>query len=215
MLSPQEYLVAKSYVSNITARLDVDDYVGAYLVWDAFLNGDSTPGGAWFTNVTGLTNYFNIAVDTPPDFGYFSTYVTSAAVRAALGVGSTPYLDGNLAVEIALEADVLFTQKPRVEALLDGGVEVLIYNGALDIICGAPLTERYVPLLSWSGGPAWVESPKVIWHDASGGNVAGYARTYANLKNVVVRGGGHILPFDQPVRALDLITRFVNGVAFD
>lgn len=216
LLSPQEYLVAQSYVRNISTALDNDDYVGAYLTWDAFLNGDSTPGGAWFTNVTGLTNYFNVATETPPDFSYFTSYVTSAAVRAALGVGSIPYNDGNLTVEIALEADVLFTQKPRVEALLQNGFRVLIYNGALDLICGAPLTEKYVPLLSWPGNAAWNASPKIIWKDAGGaGTVAGYARTYANLVNVVMRGAGHMAPFDQPVRSLDLITRFVNGQTFD
>ena len=142
LLSPQEYLVAQSYVANITRALDNDDYVGAYLVWDAFLNGDSTQGGSWFMNVTGLSNYFNVAIDTPPDFSYYSTFVTSPAVRAALGVGNITYNDGNLAVEIALEGDVLYSQKPRVEALLQNGVKVLIYNGALDLICGAPLTER-------------------------------------------------------------------------
>jgi hypothetical protein len=49
----------KRSVRNITALIDFDDYVGAYKVWDSFLNGDSTQGGAWYTNVTGLTNYFN------------------------------------------------------------------------------------------------------------------------------------------------------------
>jgi len=41
LLSPAEYLVAQSYVRNITALIDFDDYVGAYKVWDSFLNGDS------------------------------------------------------------------------------------------------------------------------------------------------------------------------------
>ena len=142
LLSNPEYEVAKQYVANITAKLDVEDYVGAYLVWDAFLNGDSTPGGAWFTNVTGLTNYFNIAIDTPPDFGYFAPWVTSSEVRTALGVGNRPYSDGNLAVELALKGDVMYSQKPRLEALLTGGLKVLVYNGALDLICGAPLVSE-------------------------------------------------------------------------
>ncbi len=57
-------------------------------VWDAFLNGDLTPGGAWFSNVTGLTNYFNVAAETPAAWDYYETYVTSASVRAAIGVGN-------------------------------------------------------------------------------------------------------------------------------
>ena len=49
----------------------------------------------------------------------------------------------------------------------------------------------------------------------SNNNIAGFARSYANLVNVVIRGAGHMAPYDQPLRALDLITRFVNGTAFD
>ena len=149
LLSDVEYKIAQSYVANITEAIQAEDYVGAYLVWDAFLNGDSTPGGAWFTNVTGLTNYFNIAIETPPDFGYFVPWLTSPTVRGALGVGDRPFLDGNLKVEIALKADVMFSQKPNLEAILAAGLNVLIYNGALDLICGAPLTERKSPLTLW------------------------------------------------------------------
>ncbi|XP_064401463.1 probable serine carboxypeptidase CPVL isoform X5 [Halichondria panicea] len=43
-----------------------------------------------------------------------------------------------------------------------------------------------------------------------GDDVAGYVRTVNKFMQVVVRGGGHILPFDQPERALNLIQNFVN-----
>jgi vitellogenic carboxypeptidase-like protein len=214
-----DYGVAQSYVANISSRLAEDDFVGAYRVWDAFLNGDTTPGGAWFTNVTGLSNYFNIASDPGLAFSYFETWVTSAAVRAAIGVGSQPYADGNVAVEIALMGDVMFSQKPRVEALLQStapSYKVLIYNGALDIICGAPLTERYVALLSWPGSTAFAAARRAVWLDPqfTDGTVSGYVRVALSgglLVQGVVRGGGHMVPFDQPSRALDLITRFVDG----
>ncbi len=193
LLSLPEYATAQSYVRNITERIAASDYVGAYLVWDAFLNGDSTPGGAWFTNVTGLTNYFNIAIETPPDFGYFAPWLTSQTVRAALGVGTRPFNDGNIAVELALKGDVMFSQKPNLEALLAHGYKVLLYNGALDLICGAPLTERYVPLLDWQGRGGWNASPKVQWKDVDvQGAVSGYSRSFENLNHVIMRGAGHM-----------------------
>jgi vitellogenic carboxypeptidase-like protein len=217
LISIEDYEVARNYSARITEALNADDYVSAYLIWDAFLNGDSTRGGAWFTNVTGLTNYFNIASELPPDFNYFTSYVTSAAVRAAIGVGNAKYNDGNLAVELALVGDVLFSQKPRVEALLQAGKKVLIYNGALDIICGAPLTERYLPLLEWQGAAAWAQSQRALWHDKNfpGGAISGYSRAAQNLLQVVIRGAGHMAPFDQPYRSLDMISRFVDGRDFD
>ena len=197
LLSPSEYLIAQSYQDNITAQITAEDYVGAYLTWDAFLNGDSTLGGAWFTNVTGLTNYFNIATETPTEFVYYAQYVTSPAVRAAIGAGTRVFNDGNLAVELALTGDVMFSQKPRIEALLTAGLRVLIYNGALDIICGAPLTERYVPLLQWPGAAAFNATPKALWHDPvyPGGAISGYARETDNFVNVVMRGAGHVRLF--------------------
>jgi len=165
-----------------------------------------------------LTNYFNIATETSPEFGYYSQYVTSDAVRTAIGVGSNTYNDGNLQVELALKGDVMFSQKPRLEAILQAGKKVLIYNGALDLICGAPLTERYVPLLNWSGNTAWNASPKVLWHDIDypgNSTISGYSRSYQNLNQVVIRGAGHMAPFDAPSRSLDLITRFINNQEFN
>ncbi len=121
-------------------------------------------------------------------------------MRAAIGVGSTPFNDGNVHVEMALMGDVMFSQKPRLEALLQneyaapsgsgGGLKiktffffsknrgkclhvfvftlrfkVLIYNGALDLICGGPLTERYLPLLDWQGASEWPQTPRTLWMD--------------------------------------------------
>jgi len=223
LISSEDYLVAQGYVANITERIAADDYRGAYSFWDAFLNGDTTPGGAWFTNVTGLTNYFNVASDPGTAFNYFASWVTSPAVRAAIGVGSQPYLDGNVNVEIALIGDVMYSQRPRVEALLQSTeprYKVLMYNGALDIICGAPLTERYVALLAWPGSAAFAAARRGVWVDPAvpdGSVVSGYVRAAQDpqagfLAQGVIRGAGHMAPFDQPERSLDLITRFVDGL---
>ncbi len=94
---------------------------------------------------------------------------------------------------------------------------MLIYNGALDLICGAPLTERYLPLLEWAGAAAWQQTPRSLWHDTSypGGAIAGYFRGTANLLQVVIRGAGHMAPTDQPTRSLDMMSRFIDGRDFD
>ncbi len=138
-------------------------------------------------------------------------------MRAALNIGSRKYIPSNLAVELALQGDVMYSQKMNLEALLSSGLyKVLIYNGALDLICGAPLTERYVPLLAWPGQAGWNASPKNIWWDtAQPGAVSGYSRSFGNLNHVIMRGAGHMAPFDQPARSLDLITRFVEGQPFN
>jgi vitellogenic carboxypeptidase-like protein len=54
---------------------------------------------------------------------------------------------------------------------------------------------------------------RTAWYGTDG-TVSGFVRTALNLTQVVVRGAGHILPFDQPVRALDMIQRFINGTGW-
>ena len=84
-----------------------------------------------------------------------------------------------------------------------------------DIICGAPLTERYLPVLEWPGASAWEASSRTLWHDpVSGGVISGYSRVAANLRQVVIRGAGHMVPFDQPQRALQMLTNFIDGRDF-
>jgi vitellogenic carboxypeptidase-like protein len=88
-------------------------------------------------------------------------------------------------------------------------------SGQNDIILGPPLTEnalRSPALATWSRQADFVKAPKAAWH--VGADLAGYARAVGNFAYVVVRGAGHMVPGDQPVRALDLITRFVEGRPF-
>lgn len=40
---------------------------------------------------------------------------------------------------------------------------MLIYNGQLDLIVGAPLTETMLPTVDWSGAQAFAAAKKVIW----------------------------------------------------
>ena len=44
--------------------------------------------------------------------------------------------------------------------------------------------------------------------------VAGYATQAADLTYVLVRGAGHLVPFDQPERAYDMITRFIDDIPY-
>jgi vitellogenic carboxypeptidase-like protein len=136
-------------------------------------------------------------------------------VRAALGVGSIPYQDGNTQVEISLGGDVMFSQKDNLAFLLSSGIKVLLYNGALDIICGAPLTDAYIPTVQWPGAAAFAAAPRAIWHEPATGNVAGWASEGGGLTRVVIKGAGHIAPYDQPGRTQDMITRFISGGAWN
>merc|ERR1712050_292601 len=93
-------------------------------------------------------------------------------------------------------------------------------SGQNDIILGPALTEKFLYNLNWSGKDMYRASHKTIWRLAINGpgsklpDVAGYVRQVGNFTQAVVRGAGHMVPGDQPARAFDLITRFVEGRSF-
>ncbi len=57
---------------------------------------------------------------------------------------------------------------------------------------------------------------KQIWKVTPGDvEVAGYFRQVGDFYQVIVRNAGHILPYDQPKVALDMIKRFINNKGFE
>jgi len=68
----------------------------------------------------------------------------------------------------------------------------------------------------WKYQSEYLRVPRLIWRvRPTDVEVAGYVRRVHDFYQVVVRGGGHILPYDQPERSWDMIDRFVSGRPFD
>ena len=47
-----------------------------------------------------------------------------------------------------------------------------------------------------------------------GKELAGYSKKVGNLVQVLVRNAGHMVPYDQPRWAFDMINRFTSGKDF-
>ncbi|XP_072144221.1 probable serine carboxypeptidase CPVL [Dermacentor andersoni] len=92
--------------------------------------------------------------------------------------------------------------------------KVLIYSGPLDIIVSYPATEALMYSLKWSGSKEWSKAEKKIWRSNDGECVYGYSKHARNCRLVLVRNGGHIVPYDQPEAAYEMITKFFNNVPF-
>merc|ERR1712190_418872 len=98
---------------------------------------------------------------------------------------------------------------------------VVIYSGQNDIILGPALTEQFLLDMPWGKQAEYRKAPKTVWRRADKGpggsklaDVAGYARQVGQFWQVVVRGAGHMVPGDQPERALDMLDRFISGRGF-
>lgn len=146
----------------------------------------------------------------PEDQGYYWQFVTLPAVRRAVHVGNLTFNDGS-AVEKHLLLDVMQSIKPWLGVLMDhyrvslcftrgrGGVarpssnasrppappQVLIYSGQLDVIVAAPLTERFLPTVNWTGAADYKKAPRFHWKvQPTDTEVAGYVRSVGEFYQV-------------------------------
>eukprot|EP00058_Branchiostoma_floridae_P015263 XP_002600751.1 hypothetical protein BRAFLDRAFT_83494 [Branchiostoma floridae] len=146
--------------------------------------------------------------------GYYEDYLALPEVRKAIHVGNLTFHDGSDVQRYLLAPDFLKSVKPWVATIMEN-YKVLIYNGQLDIIVGAPLTENFLWSLPWTRLEQYQKADRTVWKiNPSDTEVAGFVKQVDNFYQVIVKGAGHILPFDQPERAYDMIDRFVSGRGF-
>jgi vitellogenic carboxypeptidase-like protein len=179
------------------------------------MDGDLTKEPAYFKNATGLNFYFNyLRATPPPDTNYYASFVQQNSVRRSLHVGSTSYVEDSK-VETFLRNDMYDSVRPWIEALLDApeSYKVLIYSGQLDIIVAHTLTESMLRKMEWRGAKQFQAADRKIWR-VGGTDVAGYVKKFKNLTYLVVRNAGHMIPYDQPKWAFDMINRFTAGKPF-
>lgn len=212
----------QEYEGIIQDKLNLGDNVGAFEAFDEMLNGDFYPYPTYYANVTGMsTNYFNfeLAPDAVPLGGDFVDWLRMPAVRAQIHVGWRKYKPANSTVEARLKGVWMLGQVDQLVTLMEN-YKVLVYSGQNDVILGAPLTEQSVDALNWTGKADYAAAKKVVWRRSASGtgsklpDVAGYVRQAQNFTYAVVRGAGHMVPGDQPERALDLLKHFISGTSF-
>ncbi|KAJ7223362.1 Alpha/Beta hydrolase protein [Mycena pura] len=157
-----------------------------------------------------------------PVTAHIRAYLSRPDVRAALGVD--PAVPANFtscatAVGTAFRAqlDSFTAATPNyIGGLLERGVRVLIYVGTYDWICNWVGNERWTLALEWSGQTQFAAEPLRPW--AVGGDFtkgrAGLARSAKGLTFATIDGAGHMVPYDKPKEALDLLQRWLSGDGF-
>lgn len=136
-------------------------------------------------------------------------------MREALHVGNASFPSNPTTCEKHLLKDFMVSFVDELVLMLDNDYKVLLYSGQLDVIIGVALTERFFPGVPWHGKAAYAAATKAVWRiEPSDKEVAGYVRQVGKFTQVIIRGAGHIVPYDQPDRALDVIARFVEGRSY-
>lgn len=108
-----------------------------------------------------------------------------------------------------------------VNLLDDAKISVLVYNGDRDATCNSVGSEMFLDQLEeWTGAAAWKDPEQYnrgLWipdPDDEGQAIGGYSKEVQNLIFVIVTNSGHLVPFNRPVAALDLITRLLEGKSY-
>ncbi|KAK2054456.1 alpha/beta-hydrolase [Colletotrichum caudatum] len=157
------------------------------------------------------------------------TYINSDRIWAALEIPaevarnfSLISWDVNSAFELA--GDTSLTTEAEVKYILESGVDVLIYNGDLDLACNTAGNVRWTNRLSWAGQVEFNAKELEPWFAAKGGErvlagkwkqvtkpARGGGGRETRFAFVTVKGSGHMVPLDQPEAGLQMVRNWLFG----
>ncbi|KAI6661579.1 serine carboxypeptidase CPVL-like [Oopsacas minuta] len=187
------------------------DYYRAFQIFDFLLNGDIFKYPTYFQNATGCNFYFNILHCTaPPEMDYYLKYISRSGVREAIHVGNEPFKT-DLTVELAIVNDIMQSMAKNLSVIMDN-YKVMLYNGNLDLIVGTILTEGFLNVLNWTKSAEYKQAKRTPWKPyPSDTDIAGYIRRVGDFHQVSIRNAGHMVPYDQPRVAFELINNFITN----
>lgn len=154
-------------------------------------------------------------------------FFNSAKVREALNfdsvdtkwVGCIPGAGRRRMTETLLPGQTLLahdypeSMAPYLAELLDeAGIRVLVYAGDRDLTTNLQGSEMVLDRMNWSGKNQWKTADRYLW--MLGEDVVGYVKTHKNLDLLLVLNSGHLLPYNVPAPALDIVTRFTSNESF-
>ncbi|XP_028176536.1 vitellogenic carboxypeptidase-like [Ostrinia furnacalis] len=161
-----------------------------------------------FFKIATILNPYNYIDDEVPGIEY-NKFLNTEEVKKALHVGRTNFTNINFDVYFAMSDDFYLSVKPWLEELLENKYPVLGYSGQLDVIVAYPLSVNTYQSLKWSGADGYKKARRGLYDDTSG-TPSVYLKKYANFMDVMVRGAGHMVPYDQPQAAIDVLTYFID-----
>lgn len=147
----------------------------------------------------------------PPTLASTYTYLARKDVRKALHVDSIhkpeAWIECNHRVSAALHDRDGKASVTLLPSLLEAGIQVMLFAGDQDLICNHIGVERIGDKLTW-GGKGWEQPEKRDWFVNN--TLAGYWRTNRNLTYVSLAQASHMVGFDKPVEAHDMMLRFMG-----
>jgi Serine carboxypeptidase len=129
--------------------------------------------------------------------------------RRRLAEGSAPH---QLHRRLYMDNERPFSVVPYIADLVDDGIPVVVYNGDRDMTTNMVGTELSLNAMEWNGKDKWLDAPRGLW--MVDGHQAGWSKEYGNLYFVTVYNSGHMVPYNVPSAAFDLLNRLLNHSSF-
>ncbi|KAJ2157796.1 hypothetical protein GGF46_004240, partial [Coemansia sp. RSA 552] len=132
-------------------------------------------------------------------------YLNTPAIQKELGsdVDEFEACSQSTYSRFMLSGDWMRPYVREIPPLLEAGIRVLIFAGDADFICNWYGNKAWAEALEWSGHQQFASTRDEKW--VVDGQSVGEARTHNNFSFLRVFGAGHMVPYDQPVAALDMI----------
>ncbi|QCE07900.1 serine carboxypeptidase-like [Vigna unguiculata] len=143
------------------------------------------------------------------DFSNLEKFLQLESVREALGVGDIAFVSCSSTVYQAMLVDWMRNLEVGIPALLEDGINMLVYAGEYDLICNWLGNSKWVHAMEWSGQKEFVSSLEVPFKVDD--SEAGLLKTYGPLSFLKVHDAGHMVPMDQPKAALEMLKRWTQG----
>ncbi|OMO99755.1 Peptidase S10, serine carboxypeptidase [Corchorus olitorius] len=166
-------------------------------------------------NMTGLATLYDFTKTKPYQTSLVTKFLNMKDSKRALGVfdESMEFEHCSGIVKAAMHDDMMKSVKYMVEFLVRK-IRVLLYQGLYDVRIGVVSNEAWVKTMKWEGIEKFLMADRKLWR--VNGELAGFVQKSweGNLTNVVVLGGGHLLPADQALNSQAMIEDWVleNGL---
>jgi cathepsin A (carboxypeptidase C) len=132
-----------------------------------------------------------------------------------------------VATAFYLTNDFGISMEAHVRYILESEVDILFYQGNLDLACNTAGNLRWADSMSWKGQAEFASKRLIGWGESVGikGKKAGTMKEVkvrmgegekrTRFAFVTIDGSGHMVPQDQPKIALDMLERWLGGKEFD
>lgn len=149
-----------------------------------------------------------------PQTADIRAYLDRDDVRELLGaapvsqIGKFASCNMKVAAGFNARRDSIVDNGAYIAALLERNIKVIIYVGTLDWICNWLGNLRWLMKLSWTGDKAFYKAKNYEW--VVDGKAAGETQSGGGLTWATVFSSGHMVPFNRPREALEMLHRWLD-----